>query len=298
MKIILSLIFSFFVLSSIAQKQELFTVIAHSGLSLRKEPALNSKKIALLRFNQEVKLLKCTNIALSIRDEAKHINGYWVKVETLKGLVGYVFDAYLLERNTSIKDIYICENGENSCQSQFSFKNFDVVIYNYLVEEHDEGHQLRNDTLFVYEYVFNSLGDKLIEVFPKTTIDSVGIYYTYGESILEIYKPADNVSDDDWYKNRVKWYGHEEMKRLHNKGLFFRVPDTDYEGQEEFRQQQMELRDTMVVKEGEFEQIATLVYQDKACIYMIEKIILKIVLFKEGKEIGTKYIDVILSYGC
>jgi hypothetical protein len=130
MKIFLSLILSFFVLSSVAQKQELFTAIAHSGLSLRNKPSLKSDKIALLRFNQEVKLLERTSIALTITDNGKQITGYWVKVETLDGLKGYAFDAYLLERNTTIKNIYLCEDGDHGCQTKLTFSNFDLVLYN------------------------------------------------------------------------------------------------------------------------------------------------------------------------
>ncbi|MCK5856677.1 MAG: SH3 domain-containing protein [Bacteroidales bacterium] len=295
-KLLLSIVISLIVSVSFAQKQEFYTVTAHSGLSLRKEPSLKADKITLLSFNKEVHLVERTNIALKVTDKGVLLSGYWAKVETLDGYKGYVFDAYLFKRNSTTENLYLCEGDNTRCKTKITSKNFDLVIYNYLLEGSDIEQKIDHDTLAVYEYVFNSLGDKLIEIFPNTPTDSVAIYHTLYESINEL-PPNHNVGDE-WYANRVVWEGQEEMKRIARKGYLFRIPDTDYEGQENYRLQKMELRDTLVILESEFSRRATLVYKNKPCTYLINKIILKIVLFNNGKEIDVKYLDVTLSYGC
>jgi len=90
----------------IAQSQESYFTIAPSGLIIRSEPNINSKRIGKLPYGSTVKLLEKTGMKLQITDDGKTIDGEWVKVKFDNNLFvvseteeykseGYVFNRFL-----------------------------------------------------------------------------------------------------------------------------------------------------------------------------------------------------------
>jgi len=65
----------------VVQSQELYFNTASSGLNIREEPSINSKKIGKLPYGSTVELLETTKIKLQIIDDEETINGFWVKIK-------------------------------------------------------------------------------------------------------------------------------------------------------------------------------------------------------------------------
>ncbi|WP_108869389.1 SH3 domain-containing protein [Aquimarina aquimarini] len=69
-------------------------ITAKSGLNVRKEPSLKSKKIGKLDYKQKATIIERTLEPLKLNEDGKIIEGFWVKIKTDK-LSGYVFKEYL-----------------------------------------------------------------------------------------------------------------------------------------------------------------------------------------------------------
>ncbi|NRD20048.1 SH3 domain-containing protein [Winogradskyella eckloniae] len=108
-------VLNFFVL----QSQELYFNTALSGLNIREEPKIDSKKIGKLPYGSVVKLLDITDIKLQIKDNDETLNGVWVKIkfqnfpfiisESKKDVQfeneGYVFSAFIEKLNKASIEI-------------------------------------------------------------------------------------------------------------------------------------------------------------------------------------------------
>ncbi len=86
-----------------AHAQEYYHVTAKSGLNVRSNTDLTSKKIAKIPFGVVVEKIATTNIELSVKDEGKKVKGNWIKVKfynypyliSKNHKKGFVFDGFL-----------------------------------------------------------------------------------------------------------------------------------------------------------------------------------------------------------
>lgn len=267
--------------------QTYYTVVAKSGLLIRKGPSVNDEKIERLKAGTHLKLLKDTNIPLSIKDDGKTITANWFQVKTKDSAMGYVFSGYLVKNKTIPREGVECDTLQ-PCDTKIKSEFFDITFYNYQIEE-EVSH--KTDSINVFEYVFNDLSNKVIYIQPKQKGDKVDLHYSYKEEINELY------NGDEGY-NYASWTCIDDFKPLTGNRNFFVFNDIDYEGQEEFRQKQLKLRDTSVYSGGEIPVEATLIYKNKPCTYFITEVILKVVIKRNNKAVETKYINIVLSYGC
>ncbi len=292
-------IVSFFFCSTI-YTQQLYGVIAKNGLVVRDAPSIEGERIAKIPMAHYVWGIKKTNNTLTINDNHKKIEGHWMEVEFNGNSTGYVFDGYLIPVDSTWQGQDIECDPNLLCNSTFSFDDFDLIVYNYQIEEEVT---MAGDTILCYEVVFNEIGSKIIEIIPRIKIDSVQVLSTVTESIFEQYDYTihANMTDEEfekWNDTKAEWHGQEEFEPLIRKRNYFAIPETPYERQEEFRQQKMGLRDTLVDRSGESWNVATLIYEEKPCLYIINDVVLKVILFKNGVAIEEKVIVVNLSYGC
>ncbi len=292
MKKIFWFIFLLFVFKTNAQ--EYFSVIAENGLSIRNEPNIKSKKIGKLTVGQDVALINKSGKLLTVNDGNKIISGEWYEVQSNPR--GYVFSGYLLRKNEKPNNIADCKD-ELSCYSNISFEQFELNIYNYQIQENITK---KKDTIQVFEYVFNEIGDKLLQIIPKNKKDSISVSYSVVENINEQfdYRKTKNSELDNWNKTRVSWKGKEPFVELKNNLNFFRIPKTEYEEKEVIRKQKFKLKDTLVNLSGESDNIATLIYKGKASTYGLGPVIIRIELYSENGEKQEKFLVIDLSYGC
>ncbi|WP_347373779.1 SH3 domain-containing protein [Aequorivita sp. Q41] len=80
--------------------QEYYYINVESGLNVRSEANLSSKKIAKIKDGALVEKIADTDTALTITDNSKEITGKFVKIKYITTnlandtIEGYVFDAY------------------------------------------------------------------------------------------------------------------------------------------------------------------------------------------------------------
>lgn len=60
----------------------------------------------------------------------------------------------------------------------------------------------------------------------------------------------------------------------------------------------LNLRDTLVIQEGEYDDVATIVYKNRPAHFVIDDIVLKIDKYKKDLLVETKYLCIVFSYGC
>ncbi|MFK7749839.1 MAG: SH3 domain-containing protein [Kordia sp.] len=277
--------------------QNYFSVIAKNGLSIREKPSLKSKRIGKLEAGKDVVLIAKSGKKLSVTDDDQIINGEWYEVEgTNENPQGYVFSGYLLAKKENPNTNIGCEN-RIPCHSTISFEKFDLKIYNYQVQENPTKKQ---DTIQVFEYVFNEIGDKLLQILPKQKKDSIVVSYMVVENINEQYdyRKVESSDFEEWNKNSVHWKGQEPFVTIKNNLNFFRIPKTEYEQKEVLRKQNFKLKDTLIDLSGESSNIATLIYKGKPCTYGLGPVIIRIELYTENGEKSVRFLVVVLSYGC
>lgn len=280
-----------------AQGEGFADVIAKSGLWLRSEPNSESKKILKLPFRKEVELLANTHQAWTVVDNGKTIVGHWVLVSAGLDSLGYVFDGFLLKKERAENEGYeaFCDSEFSPCDTRVSSENYEWIIYNY---QSDLIEQIGKDSIEISEYVFNDIGDKLLEIKPKVLMDSVAVFYTFIERVDEFYN-SEKIAWEDWEgQEHVSWAGHEDYRRLPMKGNFLRFPVIDYEGQEKRRKMLLSASDTIIDMSGESYNVATMIYKDVPCSYLLEKVAIKIISYPSNGVPDIKEYFIWLSYGC
>ncbi|WP_196888466.1 SH3 domain-containing protein [Aureivirga sp. CE67] len=294
MKKIIFFLFLISVLNVNAQKY--YSVIAENGLSIRETPSLSGNKIGKLEAGKDVMVLRKSGVKLNITDEGKIVKGEWFEVkETDNSPSGYVFSGFLNRKWSRPQNL--CDS-ELPCNSTIYFDDFKVKLYNYQIEVNEK--REKNDSLQIHEFVFNDIDDKLMKITPNDKSTKVEVSFTVIESIEEQYNrhKIKREQIDEWIENRVSWNGYSEYEKVENKFNFFRIPIIDYEGKENSRKINLKLRDTLVDLSGESMNVATLIYKGKPAIYGIGSVILKIDLTYKNGQKETKYLKIILSYGC
>jgi len=275
-----------------------YTVAAASGLTVRSEPSINSEKLGKFSAGEHLELIQDTGKFLSILDNGLAVNGNWFKVKKMNHswddkptLTGYVFSGYLL-RNMSRP--HNPSNAITTENSTLKFKNFNLTFYFYKIDDSYEAYNVvKNDTMHVYEDVFNDLSDKLIHIEPKVKIDKLELFYTFNEKVWE-YKMDSNNS-----KEYYKWEGNSAFKNLPLTRQMVLFQKIDYEKIETSRQTNLKLRDTIVHYPGEMGgTTATMSNNGKPCVHFIPDAILKVILYHSNGTKEIKYIHINLSYGC
>lgn len=136
MKIYLLVIFfSVFICKIIpyAETKENYYVLIKSGLSLRKKPSINSKKIGTLKYNSQIKIIKETE-KISTFEE---IEDNWVEIN-YKGKKGYIFSGYLSRvkgPNYNIRSLkkYADSTFKRVGKSKFGSKCSDDYCYDHRI---------------------------------------------------------------------------------------------------------------------------------------------------------------------
>ena len=76
--------------------QQLQYVTADNGLIVRAKPDTHSERLGKLEYATAVRVIQETDIALTINDNQKNIQGKWVEIQETDGtLKGYVFNGFL-----------------------------------------------------------------------------------------------------------------------------------------------------------------------------------------------------------
>lgn len=274
------------------------TVIAPSGLSMRAQPGLSAERIGKLEFGQDVAILETTSHKLELKDGDQIIKGKWVKVQAIESPPAYVFDGYLLPRTAEPeKNILGCED-HLPCDTKVSFDAFTAVIHDYQTEKILRS-SAQKDSLFLMEFVFNELDEKILQIIPEQEGDRMEVFFTRNETITE--QPLDGMDEnfdwEQWVEIRERWSGPAAYEKLTGKNNFFRLPAMDFQAYEKQLKQRMGLRDTLVIIPGEYEENATVVYKEKVCYYLIDRVYIKVVVHRAGKRL-VRYLGVTLSYGC
>ena len=270
--------------------QEYYSAISDNGLIIRIEPNMEAKRVSKLACGEDLSLIKKTGIKVSITDKNKKIDGSWYYIKSNKGIKGYVFSGFLLQKKTKPEYEGICDEHYGKCDTKISFSNFDFIIYNY----QKEGVTTKHDTLVIYEAVFNEIGDKLIQIKPKADILNVDIYYARIESL------------NSWGSEKnsqgivPRWKGHDPFINLSKKNsYYFRIPTTNYDEVRNKTVKRMNLKEAPNFHEsGEGWWIPRYIYKGIIAPYQIESVLLKVVTKYKSGDIKVKYVELNLSYGC
>jgi hypothetical protein len=170
---------------------------------------------------------------------------------------------------------------------------------------------VKKDTVSLVEWVFNIFGERRLQILSKNKTDEYKISFCIEESIHEqfnmktFYKrkfknyDAEEKAYQQWEKNAVKWTGITKYRVLKDStNGYFILPKIDIESYEKERKKLFHLKDTFVNLSGESQNIATLIYKNKPCLYSLSRAFLRIERIANGKREETKYIEVVFTYGC
>jgi hypothetical protein len=223
-----------------------------------------------------------------------------------------------------------------SKNTHLSYPNFDLIIFDYEVYStpYDKANKkliypdsnnlsigfdkdsiiylnVKKDTVALVEWVFNVLGKRRLQIISKNKSDQYKISFCVQESIHEqfnmktFYKKkfknykAEEKAYELWAKNAVKWIGTTKYQSLKDSANgYFILPKIDIDDYETIRKKTFHLKDTLVNLSGESDNIATLIYKKKPCLYSLNRAFLRIERLVNEKVIEIKYLEVIFSYGC
>ncbi|WP_435654787.1 SH3 domain-containing protein [Cellulophaga baltica] len=276
----------------------IYTVAAKNGLTVRSEASIHGEKLGKFPPGEYVELLEDTGTYLSLTDHGVAVNGNWFKVKTMRNawdnkpiLTGYVFSGYLLKNEHKP---YNPSDALTTETSTLKFDSFDLSFYFYETEEGSETSTIvKKDTLFIYEAVFNDLGDRLIYIEPKVNTTKIELFYTFKESVWEYNFDASKS------KEKYAWEGYGPFKELPLTRHMALFPQIGYEKVETARQVNLKLNDTLVHYPGEMGgTTATMSYQGRPLVHFIADTLLKIVLHHSNGTTEIKYVNITLSYGC
>jgi len=146
-----NIIYILFLFISVISYSQKCIVKASSGLNVREEPNLDSKKVGKLTLNQTVSIIEGSNNILKVEDEGNTIEGYWVKVKSDNGISGYVFEGYLELVDKFDKELLDFFNNESfemiekrdgkwvhhmSCYHNFTYEIKDRMLHRGLPQDY------------------------------------------------------------------------------------------------------------------------------------------------------------------
>jgi hypothetical protein len=170
---------------------------------------------------------------------------------------------------------------------------------------------VKKDTISLVEWVFNVLGERRIQIVSRNKTDQYKVSFCVEETIQEqfnmktFYKKKFKSYEDEekayavWAKRSTQWTGIAKYRSIKDStNGYFILPKIDIEAYEKERKKLFHLKDTFVNLSGESQNIATLIYKNKPCLYSLSRAFLRIERIVNGKREETKYIEVVFTYGC
>ena len=157
----------------------------------------------------------------------------------------------------------------------------------------------KQDTLYLNEWVFNDLSDKMLKITPNTKDKDVRFKLSarLAERIWQ-QKPRD-MDYEEWEGIADDWKGVSPSITIKDSAkYYFRIPQIQKLSDFPELQKTVNLRDTLVVIEGEYDDVATIVYKDRPAHFIVDDVILRIDKYRKETLIETKYIRIVFSYGC
>lgn len=220
---------------------------------------------------------------------------------------------------------YIAEGEEPSTNTNIKYSNFMVTIYNYGVYQTviDYNHnnkeyynddrsynvvidgvdscylETNKDTLELNEWVFNDISNKIMRIIPLTAKKDLS--YKVSASLYErIWKQQTDYSTTGELSDLSdQWEGISPAVTLKDSAKnYFKIPLVSNISDFPDLKKRLALRDTLVVIEGEYDDVATIVYKNNPCHFVIDDILFRFDVFKKGVLIETKYLKITFSYGC
>ncbi|HQV00769.1 MAG TPA: hypothetical protein PLO59_06385 [Bacteroidia bacterium] len=169
----------------------------------------------------------------------------------------------------------------------------------------------KKDTLHLQAYVFNALGGIQIQVIPNRKTDRFKVAFALGEEIIETFdnskfnrvdyesSEAYTQAIQNWDAGKVFYKAISKYQGVNDSAkYFFQLPAIDLNVYEQKIKQRLHLKDTLVDRSGESENIATIIYKNKACRYFINHVYLRINRYADKKLIEAKHIVIEIYYGC
>jgi hypothetical protein len=203
-------------------------VVSKSGLNLRDSPNLNSNKIFLIPFSEEVEVINTFEFELAKKDTIEGRIGNWIQIR-VNNKLGFTFDGYLTKFNlSSLKSNKKCidiwefglnEIGEN-CRIKYYSGYESESSYEIELVELKNGHQLKRDTYWEgggsTELILNDV--RLAEVIGLSILLScyfelnsekvINDYYKRGifkfRKFHKVITKNDYEKIQDWYELYIK----------------------------------------------------------------------------------------------
>jgi hypothetical protein len=204
---------------------------------------------------------------------------------------------------------------ENESASQYPYSNDDTLNITFIERDGVFYMYPKFDTLKLVEEVFNDLDTTLVQIIPKNKFATFKISISIKQIIHEQFDNREFITDENmyskeyneaylnWEPTAVRWEGWTPYKEIKDSlSYYFRMPLlTTYDYIPEIKKE-LDLRDTLVSMKnlGDYggDDIANLVYKNKPCYFDIDKGILKIECFVDGKMVDRKFISIWFSSGC
>lgn len=278
-----------FFLSHTLHAQTNFNVIAVDGLFMRTQPSLEGRKIYQFMFGEELMSIDSISIDMNQYTFTLSDTNSWIEVVNHEGLKGYVYGYYLSPKFYRPNPPYY-DDEFGSRNTTIYINGAKVVIPNY----QSDGKRKSGDTVYVWEAVFNEIGDKIVYVEPTDSLANISVEYTCVEE-LNPWGAADSNG------NKVpRWKHHEPFQHLnpiHNN--FFPTPVTAYDSIRENSAKRLHLErspDWDHVGEGWW--VPRYIFHGAIVPYQITSVLIKITLeYPNGEKVVT-VLSIGLSYGC
>lgn len=179
--------------------QNYMYVNADSGLTIREKPEIGASKLGKLLYNEAVEIIEKTGVKLVVLDDGNKVSGEWVKMNSSKGIKGYIFNGFLSEIKMA-KDINIKLPKANIYIKNLSIYGDDDTLHfdnkGNMVIEVDLGDLPENKTLFLKNNTYRSV--KILQCYKNSvTIMNEGShcdltdwkhYYSDWKPVKEINK--------------------------------------------------------------------------------------------------------------
>ena len=172
--------------------------------------------------------------------------------------------------------------------------------YNVVIDGVDSCYlETNKDTLELNEWVFNDISNKIMRIIPLTAKKDLS--YKVSASLYErIWKQQTDYSTTGELSDLSdQWEGISPAVTLKDSAKnYFEIPLVSNISDFPDLKKRLALRDTLVVIEGEYDDVATIVYKNNPCHFVIDDILFRFDVFKKGVLIKNKYLKITFSYGC
>lgn len=155
------------------------------------------------------------------------------------------------------------------------------------------------DTTVLNEWTFNDLSNKILKITPNEKEKDVSFKLS-AQLYERIWQQMPKDMDyERWENIAQEWKGISPSVEIKDSAnYYFKLPEIQNLSDYNDLYKNLALRDTLVVIEGEYDSVATIVYNDRPSIFIIDNILLRIDKYRKEMLIETKYIRIVFSYGC